>query len=307
MALTLAQRTQLRKRAALEAAATAPAQTMAGATAYELQLAQLHQDRLRLKQIQSTEGKIELKRQLLPAYDPYVAGVLEAGRGAQDDVLTTVMVWRIDAGDYTGALDVADYVLKHGLAMTDRFERTTGCLIAEVVAEAALKAQKADGTFELGLLLRTAALTAEQDMPDQARAKLHLAIGRAHLGAAESHIEAAELQHVEGHLVAARESIARAIELHDSCGGKKDLEQVKRLLKKHAESKPATTGTGEPPANDQANPDQGNGEPTAEGTPIDASTGEPPANDQPNPDQGTGEPDAEGTPAETGTGEPPAN
>src|SRR5690606_4249301 len=110
MALTLAQRTQQRKRAAAEAAQAEPALTMAGATAYEMQLAQLQQDRLRLKQVQSGEAKAELKRQLLPDYAPYVDGVLAAGRGAQDEVLTTIMVWRIDAGDYTGALAIARYV-----------------------------------------------------------------------------------------------------------------------------------------------------------------------------------------------------
>lgn len=292
--------------AAVAAAAVAgPAMTMDGANAYELQLAQLHQDRHRLSQIQSTEGKIALKAQLLPAYAPYVDGVLSAGRGAQDDVLTTIMLWRLDVGDYAGGLDIAEYVLKHGMSMPDRFERTTGCLIAEEVAEAALKAQKTDGTFELDLLLRTASMTDKQDMPDQARAKLYLAIGRANAavaGAIDEQVEQAEW------LKMSHKYLVRAIELHDKCGAKKDLERVDRLLKKHAESKPATTGTGEPPANDQPNPDQGNGEPNAEGTPIDASTGQPPANDQPNPDQGNGEPDAEGNAVdETGPGEPPAN
>jgi predicted RNase H-like HicB family nuclease len=35
-------------------------------------------------------------------------------------------------------------------------------------------------------------------------------------------------------LKAARDNLTRAIELHTSCGGKKDLERVDRLLKKHA-------------------------------------------------------------------------
>ena len=55
--LTLAQRTQLRKRAAREAAEASPHGSMEGATRYELQLAKLLQDRLRLKQIQSTLGR----------------------------------------------------------------------------------------------------------------------------------------------------------------------------------------------------------------------------------------------------------
>ncbi|SER25907.1 Phage small terminase subunit [Azotobacter beijerinckii] len=209
-------------RAAQETAATAPGQSMAGATAYELQLLQLAQDRARLKQIQSEQGKAELKRQLLPAYAPYVEGVLSAGQGAQDEVLTTVMVWRMDAGDYPGALDIAEYVLRHGLLMPDRFARTTGCLVAEEIANAALKAQKTGGTFDLAVLERTQKLTAAQDMPDEARAKLLLATGRATLDG-----EAPGLPR----LLIGIDLLKRAIDLHSSCGGKKDLERAERLLK----------------------------------------------------------------------------
>jgi len=181
MALTLAQRNQLRKRAALQAAEAAPERSMAGATAYEQQLMQLNQDRLRLKQVQSEQGKAELKRLLIPAYAPYIEGVLSAGNGAQDDVLTTLMVWCIDAGEFADALTIGAYVLKHNLKMPerDRFARTPGCVLAEEVANGALKAQKAGGEFPLFVLEQARLITAEQDMPDQARAKLHLAIGRA--------------------------------------------------------------------------------------------------------------------------------
>lgn len=230
MSLSPAQRNQQRKRAARDAGAVAPGQTMAGATAYELQLAQLAQDRARLKQIQSGQGKAELKRQLLPAYQPYVDGVLVAGRGAQDDVLTTVMLWRIDAGDYPGALEIAAYVLQHGLVMPDRFARTTGCLIAEEVAEAALKAQKAGGVFERDVLEEAMRLTIAQDMPDEARAKLYLALGRAELFEAEQAGEQADAEL----LGMARQHLAKAIDLHSNCGAKKDLERAERLLKKHA-------------------------------------------------------------------------
>lgn len=231
MALSLAQSHLRRVRAAQEAAKTAPAATMEGATNYELHLASLIQDRLRLKQVQSNEGKAELKRQLLPQYTPYVEGVLAAGQGAQDEVLTTLMLWNIDVGDFANALVIAGYVLKHGMVMPDRFERTTGCLIAEEVAEAALKAQKSGGSFQLAILEDTELLTREQDMPDQARAKLHLALGKA-LAAlfaddAPAGTDTAPLEQAKQHL-------ARAIELHTSCGGKKDLEGVDRLLKKHA-------------------------------------------------------------------------
>ncbi|TDF86292.1 phage terminase small subunit [Pseudomonas sp. H9] len=229
MALTLAQRNQLRKRAAQEAAAAAPAALMEGATGYEVMLAKLQQDQFRLKQVQSQEGKAKLKAEILPEYVPYVDGVLLAGQGAQDDVLTTLMVWRFDAGDFTGGLQVAEYVLKHGLLMPDRFSRTTGCLVAEEVATAALKAQKAGGTFPLEILTATAVLTEDQDMPDEARAKLILALGRATLEGISD-----EQPGQPGKLQAGIDLLKRAIELHSSCGGKKDLERAERLLKKHA-------------------------------------------------------------------------
>ncbi|CRM18614.1 MULTISPECIES: phage terminase small subunit [unclassified Pseudomonas] len=229
MALSIAQAHQRRARAAMEAAKTAPQQSMAGATAYEHQLNQLLQDRLRLKAIQSNEGKAALKLQLLPEYIPYVEGVLQAGNGAQDDVMTTVMIWRVDVEDYSGALDIADYVLKHKLIMPDRFERTTGCLVAEEIATAALKAQKANGTFDLSILHRTVELTDAEDMPDQARAKLYLATGRATLDGIT-----AEEPGQPGQIQAGIDLLKRAIELHDGCGGKKDLDSAERLLKKHA-------------------------------------------------------------------------
>lgn len=229
MALSIAQAHQRRARAAMEAAKTAPQQSMAGATAYEHQLNQLLQDRLRLKAIQSNEGKAALKAQLLPEYTPYVEGVLAAGNGAQDDVMTTVMVWRVDVEDYSGALDIADYVLKHKLIMPDRFERTTGCLVAEEIATAALKAQKVNGSFDLSILHRTVELTDAEDMPDQARAKLYLATGRATLDGIT-----AEEPGQPGQIQAGIDLLKRAIELHDGCGGKKDLDGAERLLKKHA-------------------------------------------------------------------------
>ena len=229
MALSIAQAHQRRARAAMESARTAPSQTMAGATAYEHQLNQLLQDRLRLKQVQSNHGKAELKRQLLPEYIPYVEGVLAAGNGAQDEVLTTIMVWRIDSADYAGALDIARYVLEHKLVMPDRFARTTGCLVAEEIATAALLAQKTGATFDLATLQRAADLTDDQDMPDAARAKLYLAIGRSTLVGLS-----ADNAGQPGQLLAGIEQLKRAIGLYDACGGKKDLESAERLLKKHA-------------------------------------------------------------------------
>lgn len=235
MPMSPAQRSQQRKRAALAAAAAGPQTSMAGATAYELQLAQLHQHSQQLKQVQSQEAKAELKRRLLPDYTGYIEGVLSAGKGAQDDVLTTLMLWHFDAGDFLGGMRIGAYVLEHGLSMPDKFNRSPACLIAEEPAELALRAMKAGNSFPVEPLVQAAELTAEHDMPDEARAKLHLAIGRAYAFG----IDKAELTDDQAELLeSARDHITRAIELHDKCGGKKDLEGVTRLLNKHA----GTTG-----------------------------------------------------------------
>ncbi|WOD12796.1 phage terminase small subunit [Pseudomonas sp. NyZ704] len=235
MPLSPAQQNQQRKRAAKAAASVGPALTMEGATAYEMQLAQLHQHRQQLHQVQSQEAKAELKLRLLPDYAPYIDGVLGAGKGAQDEVLTTLMLWHFDAGEYSVGLRIGEYVLQHGLTMPDRFNRSAACLIAEEPAELALRAMKAGNSFPVGDLLEAQRITAEQDMPDQARAKLHLAIGRAYaFGIDKDQLTDENVELLEN----AREHLTRAIELDDNCGGKKDLEGVNRLLKKHA----STTG-----------------------------------------------------------------
>lgn len=229
MALSPAKRHFIKTSAAMAAEATPHGATVEGLQAYEQQLAQLHQDRLRLSQVQGNERKAELKRQLVPAYAPYIEGVLEAGQGAQDDVLGYLMVWRIDIGDYQGALDIAEYVLRHGLALPDRFERSSGCLVAEEIAEAALKAQKTKDSFDLDVLHRTLALTDDQDMPDEARAKLYLAAGRATLEGLTQ-----DNPGPPGKLQAGADLLKRAIELHSMCGGKQAFDAATRLLNKLA-------------------------------------------------------------------------
>lgn len=228
MADSPARRHLQRVEAARAAARTAADQPMAGTGIHEQMLLQLASDRARLKQIQSGEGKARLKAQLLPAYDAYVDGVVDEGRGAQDEVITTVMLWHIDAGSFGRALDIARYVLAHGMKMPDRFERTTGCVVAEEIAEAALNAQRTGADFDLAHLDAAVAVSEGQDMPDQVRAKLLLARARALLGSTGTASPE--------HLATAIADLRRAIALHDSCGGKKDLERAERLLKKRADS-----------------------------------------------------------------------
>lgn len=200
--------------------------TRSDATAYELMLVQLNEDRQRLSDIQSVERKIEAKRQMLPEYEAWVQGALEGGQGVQDDVLTTVMVWRIDVGDLTGALDIAAYAVEHKLALPDRYKRSLGCVVAEEVADYALR-QGDDGVNqeELVCLIRADEITADEDMPDEVRAKLLKAIGYGH----DQH----------GDKQAALECLKQALSKHAKVGVKKDIERIERELKSMKD-----TGTG---------------------------------------------------------------
>ncbi|GAA4087485.1 phage terminase small subunit [Zhongshania borealis] len=182
-------------------------------TAYERQLVQLAEHKRQLKSIQSIEKKIELKKQIIPEYTAYLSGVLEANAGGADEVVTTLLLWCIDAGDYESALSIADYCLRHKLPTPDAHQRTMGTVIAEEFADNSLKGVEA---ITLGMLTAVNELTKESDMPDQVRAKLHKAIGY-QLRDTDKATALAELQ--------------RALELNTAAGVKKDIEKLEREIK----------------------------------------------------------------------------
>ncbi|MFM0314215.1 MULTISPECIES: phage terminase small subunit [Paraburkholderia] len=211
-----AQRHYERVSAELAAASAAPGGSLAGASAYELMLAKLATDRRRLKAIQSIERKIDVKRaELLPEYIDYVAGALNGGRGAQDDVLTTVMIWRVDAGDFAGALDIARYALAHRMTLPDQYDRPLATAIAEEFAQAALAAFKLGDTFDADQLAEVMTLTESADMHDQVRAKLHKALGKA-------------LQDADR--TAALDHLRRALQLDERAGVKQDIARFETEL-----------------------------------------------------------------------------
>ncbi|MCQ0976043.1 terminase endonuclease subunit [Klebsiella pneumoniae] len=195
------------------------------ATAYEQMLVKLAEDRRTLKNIRSNERKAEKKRELLPFYAPWVAGVLADGRGAQDDIVMTVMLWRLDAGDIAGALEIAPYALKYGLTSDHR--RTTPYMLVEEVALAAQRLRDAGEPVDLALLLTTIDLTDGADVPDMVRARLHKVTGLTLRDAGQSAEALAQLQ--------------RAMQLDRHGGVRKAIEQLERALKPKPETAPRKT------------------------------------------------------------------
>ncbi|MDR5800065.1 phage terminase small subunit [Caballeronia sp. LZ001] len=177
------------------------------ARAQDLMRAKLAADQMRLKDTRSMARKIEIKREVLPDYAPYIAQALSSDEGGQDDVLVTVMVWMIDAGDWRGALDVAAYAIRHGLQMPATFERTLAATVAEGFADA----QGVDAD----MLAEVIALVAPFDMVDQIKAKLNKAYGLA--------IEASNP-------VAALDALSVAFELNNRIGVKRDIARIEAAL-----------------------------------------------------------------------------
>lgn len=192
------------------------------ANGYELMLHKLASDRRRLKGIQSIQGKAELKRVLLPDYQPWIEGALAGDSGAQDDVLMTVMVWYIDAGDFNAALPVAAYALRHKLTLPDQYQRTLGTLIVEEFSDQALR----EKNVPADVLLQVDLLTLDADMPDEVRAKLYKALG---------------FMLAEADKRKALHYLNKALSLHEKCGVKKDIEKLERELRNLAA---AITGDG---------------------------------------------------------------
>ncbi|MEX0738183.1 MAG: phage terminase small subunit [Pseudohongiella sp.] len=190
---------------------------------YNLHKAAVIEDSRRLHDIESIERKIEAKREMLPNYEGYVKGVLEAGTGQQDDVLMTLMVWYLDTGDLARGLDIAEYAVEHGLETPDRYQRKTANLVAEEVADFALKLDEdAENKEEiLAQVERTEAGFGEADMHDQVKAKLFKALGY--------------LQRDTGRKQEAVDSLKRALELNDKVGVKKDIERLEKELKNSGE------------------------------------------------------------------------
>lgn len=207
------------------------------ASEYQQLLAALQLDMNRLRQIQSTERKIEAKRTMIGQYLPWVEGALAADPPAQDEIAGNMLIWALDIADWDLAYRLAAHVLKHGLALPERYRRTPATLIAEEVAEAGLapRAANAPAPISREWLQRFAALVEGHDIFDQVRAKLAKAIGLALHAEAEAFDPAAPSALAGGRaglLAQARASFAQALALDRGAGVKKLIEAIDRELKK---------------------------------------------------------------------------
>ena len=224
-----------RVNAARQAAASVNPQALeadATRTTYERQLLLLDTHQQQLRNLQSMEARAEFKAKLLPEYASYLAGLVEAGASAQDNVLVTLMLWHFDCALIGPALDLAAVALKSNMAMPESHKRSLACVVVEETAELLLGGKGADTPEQaLAFIGRADTMTEGMDMPDAVRAKLLKASGRALRSVEFGDGEGADsLARDEGALVIMK----RALQLDKNAGVKKDIEQLERAIKNAA-------------------------------------------------------------------------
>lgn len=219
----------LRVLAEKSAKADAFGATRQDASVYQLQLAELKNDKSLLSHIKSDESRAEAKAKLIPKYLPYVEGILAANQKVEDEIVTTIMLWCLDAGMFDLGLKIAVFALAHGLDMPDSFSRDTPSIVAEEIANAALSKLKAGDVFDLNILLQAEQLTESYDLHDPIRAKLYCAIGKIFLS-------------VENYAPAI-EYMKKAIAKKDNVGCKQDLDRAEKLLAKQLEEQQAAASS----------------------------------------------------------------
>ncbi|HDS8530901.1 TPA: terminase [Klebsiella variicola] len=195
-------------------------------TAHEQIMHRLRMDQSALKRVQSDQAKAAMKRQLLPHYEGWIEGTLDGDSGRQDEVIVTLMVWAIDAGDYALAARIGRYVVTHSLLMPDRFNRTAATVLVDEICDPILVQVKADDTTDvtpyLAVLDEVAEFTAGSDMPDVVRAKLCKVRAFAlRNGTTEEQTTALEL-------------LRQALTLDAGAGVKKEIDRLTRVVKKAA-------------------------------------------------------------------------
>ncbi len=190
----------------------------------------LTHDLRQLKETRSIDNKIAAKRKMLPEYRSWILGLLEAdrgvGTGVAAEVAPTVMVWLIDTGDFDGALVLGEFLLRHRVEMPGRYQRDTATVIAEEIADAALRRFNANEAFPIEFLDRTATLVDGIDLHDEVRAKLHKATGVVQLDMAEL-LPAEESR---AGLAAALLSLTEAQRLNPRAGVKDRIKRATKLL-----------------------------------------------------------------------------
>jgi hypothetical protein len=231
--LTPAQKHFQQVMAARRGEAQAEAVSSVARTAHEQILHQMRMHMTQLSRVKSDQAKAEMKRVMLPDYEGWIDGTLEADSGRQDEVITRLMVWAVDCADYTLALRIGRYVVRHDMAMHDDFKRNAATFLADEICNPVLTLAKTDKDADLSsfiaLLDELADIVAKADMPDEVRAKLCKARGLTRRASLDAETQGQALN-----------LLREAMSLNAGSGVKREIDALSRKLAKLPE-----TATGE--------------------------------------------------------------
>lgn len=202
----------------------------ANGSLYDTLFAQMAAQKTELSAIESLKTKAERKAEYLPDYEAYIQGILAADEPVQDDVVMTGFIWALDAQNYTLALDIAAWALKHDLDGPPEFSRPVAAILAETLAESALENKDVIELFA-DSLNDAAELVAEKDMADQARAKL---------------LKALALTKRDSEPEEALSLMSDALSLDPKIGLKREIKSLKSDISKQPDMKPKSGTSGKP-------------------------------------------------------------
>lgn len=206
----------------MQARAASVAEGEAYSDTYKLLLADLKKDKQILKAIESIQDKQLAKKEMLPRYQAWVYGVLENPQPLiHDEVFSTVLLWRIDAGLLDEAVPLAIYAIEHQMSNSDEFKRSLACIVYEQISARLgdgidISAENLNQLIELAQC-KTAEGFHKINIPDQVRAKFFKAAGRFYLENTDDKAGAKALFEL-------------ALAYDANCGVKKKIEELTEFL-----------------------------------------------------------------------------
>lgn len=138
----------------------------------------LSEDCARLSDLNNMGERQRLKREeLLPKYLEYVQRYRDSGLNHPNPVLMQVLVWLFDTEQFEAGLELADFALRQGQTMPERFKRDIPTFIADAVidwAEAEHEAKRSPEPYLSQLLPR---VDGEWQLFERIPARYHKLLG----------------------------------------------------------------------------------------------------------------------------------
>ena len=138
----------------------------------------LAEDCARLSDLNNLGERQRLKRdELLPKYLDYVQRYRDSGLNHPNPVLMQVMVWLFDTEQFEASLELADFAMRQGQAMPERFRRDIPTFVADAMidwAEAEHDAKRSPEPYLSQLLPR---VDGEWQLFERIPARYHKLLG----------------------------------------------------------------------------------------------------------------------------------